>query len=100
MPDIEKENNMYSVLDLSRTYTLADLISKCAKEDILINRICYLYYGFQVFFQGFEGDAILHDGSLGRDLCMLETCGMPWDNNDVSIHTTDELISLLKEYKK
>ena len=91
---------MYIELNLGRTYTLADLISKCAKEDILVDRVCYVFNGFQVFFQGFAGDAILHDGSLGRDLCVWETCGMPWDNKDVSTHVTDELVSLLKEYKK
>ena len=106
---VNKENNMYIELNLSRTYALADLISKCAKEDIIIDKVRYIYNGFWVSFQGFEGVFILHDGLSGRDLNVWETYGMPWDNKDtpspwdnkdVPTHTTDDLIALLKEYKK
>lgn len=96
-------NGMYTriEIDKARAYSLAVLISSCARFGITLSKVYCFMNGFQVCFEGFEelGDAILHDGSYGNKSCYWETIGFPWDNGDVSIHTPNELACMLYALK-
>ena len=87
-------------LNTERTFALAHFLTACEKEGVKVNGITSVYNGFQVRFEGTEGDAILHDGSVGRGLCLWETYKFPWDEGDVSTHDADELAHMIAEFQK
>jgi hypothetical protein len=82
-------------INLNRVHALVDLINACEKNKVEIKKVIFYQNGFIVTFFGFDGDAILHDGSYGRDWGYWESIGMPWDHNDVSVHSPETLANLL-----
>lgn len=87
-------------IDLNRLHALNNLCNYCKKYGVGIKKVKCFMNGFQVLFDGFEGDAILHDGSYGRESCDWETLGFPWDGDDVSVHTVHQLASMLAALKR
>lgn len=87
-------------INLNRLHALNNLCNYSEKYGVGIKKVRYFMNGFQVLFDGFEGDAILHDGSYGRESCDWETLGFPWDGNDVSVHTAHQLASMLAALKR
>lgn len=64
-----------------------------------------LYDGAQWTFPKFKGDISIHSGTYASDKGYLESYNMPWDDDDVTVCTPEEMIELLngnksnKEYK-
>lgn len=87
-------------LNVERVCALSELVSACKKEDVKITKAYFYQNGFQVQFEDIPGDAILHDGSYGKIWCHFETIGMPWDNDDVSVHDPETLAKLLGALKR
>lgn len=87
-------------LNVERVKSLSKLIRACKKEGVEINKVFFYQNGFTVTFKGMKGDAILHDGSYGKETYSWETMGMPWDYDDVSEHTAKELATLLGQLKR
>lgn len=83
-------------LNMDRVMSLVHLINLCTENDIKVVRVRTFMNGFQVLFEGFEGDVILHDRSYGNNLGLWETYRFPWDYGDVSTHTAEELVDLLQ----
>ena len=77
---------------------LNELLGWCREIGVEVDKIRYLYHGFQVTFVGIEGDAILHRGSIGHLRNYWETMGMPWDEDDVSAHSAFTLVHMIKSY--
>ena len=86
-------------LDLKRVESLHDLMRMCNVLQVRIHSVQFYMNGFRVTFENWEGDAILHDGSYGRNSYDWETIGFPWDGDDISVHSPAELASLLYDYK-
>lgn len=82
-------------LDIQRTFSLATLLNECDKNDVGVKEIFCYQNGFQVLFDGVNGDAILHDGSYGRNSLMWETYHFPWDYDDVSVHDAKTLAKMI-----
>ena len=82
-------------IDLKYMNALVDLVSKCREKKIGIREFGTLNNGLGVKFEGFDGDAVIHDFSYGHELGEWETYKMPWDDGDVSVLTTDELVERL-----
>ena len=87
-------------IDLNRLHALFNLYHYCKKYGVSIKQVRCFMNGFQVRFDDFEGDAILHDGSYGHNSCDWETMGFPWDGDDVSVHSTHKLASMLAALKR
>ena len=79
----------------------ADFMSECFRLAVPTPVVATLYDGFRFSFQddsGKEvGDGIIHFGSY-HNQSEIETLGMPWDKDDVSTHTPQELAILLHEF--
>ena len=86
-------------LDITRVYSLCKLVNLCKEKDIKVTKVVFYMNGFKVVFEDWGGDAILHDGSYENTKYKWETIGFPWDGEDVSTHTAEELVSLLYLYK-
>lgn len=86
-------------IPVDRAFELAKLITECNKYDIHIEKITFFQNGFQVIFEGFKGDVILHDNSYGSNRLLWESLGFPWDYDDVSVNSTDSLVALLRIWK-
>lgn len=82
--------------DIGRAQALVELTEKCKSHNIRIDKIFTRFNGFIVTFMGHKGDAALHDCTYGHDDYYWETYKFPWDEGDVTIHNTDDLISLLE----
>ena len=82
-------------INLKYMNALVDLVSKCREKKIGIREFGTLNNGLFVKFEGFDGDAVIHDFSYGHELGEWETYKMPWDGSDVSVLTTDELVEKL-----
>lgn len=82
-------------LSIGRTKALAELLMTCKYLDVDVKAVKYYMRGFLVEFEGHEGNAILHDGSYGRNSFMWETIDFPWDGDDVSVHTSHQLAHML-----
>lgn len=85
-------------LNMERLNELSSFIHICGRINIPIKQVYSVANGFIVTFENSEGDAALHDGTYGHEHCYWETYKFPWDNDDVSVHTTEELLLLLNEY--
>lgn len=104
-------------IDAMYVNSLVDLISACRMVGVEVDKVCHSQNGWCVTFKGFEGaDAVCHDGSYGNPIHNRyfdpdkyhndwdehgdwETSGFPWDCDDVSVHSAQELalyISALK----
>lgn len=86
--------------DPQRAKSLSEFITQLETENVEINKIVFCQRGFMITFKDLPGDAVLHDGSYGRDLGMWETIDMPWDNDDVSVHEPKELARMLGALKR
>lgn len=104
-------------IDAMYVNSLVDLINACRMAGVEVDKVCHFQNGWHVTFKGFKGaDAVCHDGSYGNPIYNRywetdkyhndwtehgdwETIGFPWDYNDVSVHSAQELalyISALK----
>ena len=95
---VETIQYMDQQLDMDRLCTLMRLMDLCEQKKIVIKSVSYFRNGFCVLFDGIEGDAILHDGSSGRNIFLWETIGQPWDHDSVSSHDTETLVELISRY--
>lgn len=94
-----EDYSYFSPVDCTeRAKELAKLLHGCSVYNIDIIAVKFLQRGFGVVFND-HADAILHDNSYGRHKLSWETIGFPWDYDDVSVHTTEELIELLRDFK-
>ena len=76
--------------------TLAELITFCNKYNVKISKVMFVLDGFQVLFDGVEGDAVIHDCSYGHNNKMWETYKFPWDCGDVSVISSEMLVKRIK----
>lgn len=91
------ENGLYDVRE-QYINGLNELLGWCHELEIKVDKIRFLHHGFQVLFEGMDGDAILHDGSYGNKRNHWETIGMPWDEDDVSTHDAYTLAHMIAAY--
>ena len=91
--------NLHEGINLTYVNGLADLVMACRANDVKITSVHNYINGYIVCFEIEGGDAILHDGSYGRDSGKWETIGFPWDGMDVSVHDADTLARLLAAVK-
>ena len=87
-------------INLTRAEALAELLTACKEEEVEIENLFFFQNGFQIMFKGIEGDAIIHDGSYGRNFGLWETYKMPWDCDDVSVLEADVLAKRLGALKR
>ena len=96
-------------IDAAYINSLVDLVNACRYRHVKIDKVCHFQSGWHVTFAGHpHADAICHDGSYGSPCYMAgylgqghdndwsrsgswETIGFPWDYDDVSVHTAEEL---------
>ena len=95
-------------IDAAYINSLVDLVNACRELDVKIDKVYHYQHGWGVTFKGFKGDAICHSGSCGspcpdgiynpstekndwNNSGRWETMGFPWDGDDVSVHSTEEL---------
>lgn len=104
-------------IDAAYINSLVNLVNACRVAGVEMDKVFHFQNGWLVTFKGFEGaDAICHDGSYGSPCYMAgflqkghdndwtrsgdwETSGFPWDYDDMSVHSAQELalyISALK----
>ena len=94
---MEEFNNFTPIaIDLVRANSLAELLTACKESNVEVTKVLFFQNGFQVLFNGIEGDAILHDNSYGRSAGLWESYQMPWDGDDVSVHTASALVKLIR----
>lgn len=114
---IENKNAFtLTIIDGSYVASLVELVNACRAHDVNINTVQSYQNGWRVTFEDFNGDAICHDGSYGSPYCndyfnedkykndfnktgSWETIGFPWDYDDVSVHTAEELAENLAALK-
>lgn len=90
--------NEYTNVELNKTRvnSLAHLVFHCDNLGVEIDKVIFYMHGFTVTFKGYpNADAVLHDGSYGRDVGEWETIGFPWDYDDVSVHTSAQLANMI-----
>lgn len=79
----------------------ADFLSECFRLAVPTPVITPMMDGFRFSFRDEDGeeigDGIIHRGSY-RHNTQIETLGMPWDGDDVSTHSPQELAILLHEF--
>lgn len=110
----------FSTILIDGAYVLAlrELVNECLVNQVAINTVQTFQNGWRVTFEDFDGDAICHDGSYGspcyggdmtdahkNDWSQLvgykwETIAFPWDNDDVTVHSAQELAFYLAELKR
>lgn len=98
-------------IDGAYVNALVDLVIECRKNKVNINTVQTYQGGWRVTFEQYDGDAICHDSSYGSPYCLLskrdhkndwsssgfwETIGFPWDNDDVTVHSVEELAFYLR----
>ena len=116
---MNNDTNTFALNQIDAMYinSIVDLVNACRVMGVEIDKVCHYQNGWHVTFQGFKGaDAICHDGSYGNPIHNRyfdenkhhndwnehgdwETIGFPWDHDDVSVHSAQELalyISALK----
>lgn len=54
-----------------------------------------LYDGYQWTFINYDGDVAIHSGTYKSDLGYVESYNMPWDEDDVSVFTPEDMTRLL-----
>lgn len=87
-------------VNIDRVYSLAKLVTKTKKQGVELATVSFYQNGFMVTFKDIPGDAILHDNSYGRNAGLWETYGMPWDCDDVSVHSAKTLAKMLGALKR
>ena len=98
---INEDMIKYTKQDVNITYAVAleKLIDRCIAEGVEIDKVYFYMGGFMVTFKGLAGDAICHEGSYGRISGDWETMNMPWDYDDVSVHSAEALAKMLSAWK-
>lgn len=93
---------LHATFPISTVYmhALVKLANQCAKEGVEIEKFGTLNNGFYVTFRDVTGDAVIHDFSYGHENGLFESFKMPWDHDDVSVHTPEELGMLLGALKR
>lgn len=104
-------------IDAAYVLALTELVNACSKYDVELDTVSLLLNGFHVTFKDFpNADAICHDGSYGSpnygamrnnsytnewyiEDILWETIGFPWDGDDVSVHTGEELAKMIRALK-
>ena len=103
-------NFTLKTIDAAYINSLVDLVNACRANNVEINKVCHFQNGWHVTFATHpHADAICHDGSYGSPCPfwlneenrynndwsyrsgLWETIGFPWDYDDVSTHTAEEL---------
>lgn len=87
-------------IPVERVLALVDLVNKCKAKDIGISAVVYMKHGFSVRFDGIDGDAILHDGSYGKNTCEWETACVPWCPDEFAVYDADGLVWRLSGVKE
>lgn len=99
-------------IDAAYINSLVELINACRANEVEIDEVWHYQNGFHVTFKGHKhADAICHDGSYGSPCPyylnknqhnndwsrsgLWETMGFPWDYDDVSIHSAEQLADYL-----
>ena len=100
-------------IDAAYINALTDFVNLCRELNVKIDTVSHFQHGWIVTFEGYDGDAICHSGSYGSPCPMglynpeverndwndhsgrWETLGFPWDYEDVSVHTAEELAQML-----
>lgn len=55
-----------------------------------------LYDGYKWTFINYEGgDVAIHSGTYGADMGYVESYNMPWDEDDISVFTPEDMTRLL-----
>lgn len=83
-------------LDMTRANALADLLIACRANEVKIDKLLFVQDGYEITFEGVDGDAICHEHSYGRSAGLWESYKMPWDYDDVSVHDAETLAKLVK----
>ena len=100
-PKTRKDNNMMETSNPQYLLIAAEFMSECVRLAVPIPEVAPMFDGFRFSFRddnGKEiGDGIIHCGSYRHNSC-IETMGMPWDDDDVSTHTPQELAILLQKF--
>jgi len=95
-------------VDAAYINSLVDLVNACRYRHVEIDKVCHFQNGWHITFVGHpHADAVCHDGSYGSPCSFWlpdgghnndwsrsgswETIGFPWDYDDVSVHTAEEL---------
>lgn len=105
---------MFKLIKIDAAYVnaLTELVVACRAYGTKINEVNSYNNGWLVTFEGVRGDAICHDGSYGSPCYMgsydptvyhndwsesgrWETIGMPWDGEDVSVHSAEWLALMI-----
>lgn len=115
---IENKNAFNPItIDGSYVASLVELVNACRAHGVNINTVQSYQNGWRVTFEDFKGDAICHDGSYGSPYYhdyfnedkyendfnktgLWETIDFPWDYDDVSVHTAEELAENLATLKR
>lgn len=105
-------HNTDQIIDAAYVNSLVELVNACKKYGTKIDTVYHVLNGWRVTFNGFNGDAICHDGSYGspnygslfeqkpNDWTKSgpwETIDFPWDYGDVSVHTAEWLAKSIKK---
>ena len=79
------------------TSTAIKFILYCDGADIKISEVHLCNGGYQFFFDGLKGDAIIHKFSYSADQGMMETMNFDFDQGDVTTHKPFDLAVLIRE---
>ena len=93
----------FDPIPLNNTYvaSLSVFLVALTKLDAPVHPHVFFYMnGFQVRFDEFEGDVIIHDGSYCSGIGYLESYNFPWDYSDVSTHDPVEMAQLINAYAR
>lgn len=77
---------------------LVDLHNQCNQRGVSFSNVTFFQNGFCVTFENIDGDAVMHDGTTPYRGYFWETMGMPWDYDDISLHSSIGLAQLLAAY--
>lgn len=101
------------IIDAAYVNSLVDLVNACRKYNVIIDRVFHYQHGWVITFEGYpHADAICHNGSYGspcydglydpniedndwNNCGSWETIGFPWDNDDVSVHTAEQVALMI-----
>lgn len=101
-------------IDAAYINTLVDFINACRENDVKIDTVKHFQNGWHItFVDCLHADAICHDGSYGSPYRFpephqndwnhsgeWETIGFPWDGDDVSVHSSEELAQMIADYQR
>ncbi len=71
--------------------TLANLLT----ENNVPHTLNVIWDGLQIRFPWNGGDVVCHSGSYGHDYGYVESMGCPWDRDDVSYLSVEEILDYI-----